>query len=385
MIRRSYPELRENHILPLSSATLGAAEYKSGEKTLIFKNKSKIKFGYLSDDGDVLQYQGQEFDVIFIDEATQISEYQYAAVTACLRGVNDLPKRIYITCNPGGVGHSWVKRLFIDRDFKESESAKDYKFIPAKIFDNVALLKKDPNYLKSLNALPEEMKKAWLYGEWNIFSGQYFSEWNSEVHIIEPFSLPESWRKYAALDYGLDMLACYFFAVDSGGRAVVYREIYRSGLIVSAAAKEILENMGEENIYQFFAPPDLWNRHSDSGKSTAEIFEDYGITLCKAANDRVQGWYNLKEWLKVYEDEKGELSADLKIFKNCKNLIRTLPQIQYDARNPNDTATNPHELTHAPDAVRYFIAGRPAPSSGTPPVKKQKLIDKILKNGGIRL
>lgn len=148
--------------------------------------------------------------------------------------------------------------------------------------------------------------------------------------------------------------------MDANGYAYVYRELYRSGLIVSAAAEEILAQSGEA-VHATFAPPDLWNRHKDTGRSTAEIFHKCGLPLTRADNDRVQGWYDLKEWLRPQLDEQGRKTAGLRIFKNCANLIRTLPALQVDGQNPNDTAIHPHELTHAPDALRYFAAGRPAP------------------------
>ena len=164
------------------------------------------------------------------------------------------------------------------------------------------------------------------------------------------------------MDYGLDMLACYWIAVDERGKAYVYKELYKSGLIVTDAAGKINE-LTSEKVDAYYAPPDLWNRHSDTGKSTAEIFADCGILLVRTQNDRVQGWYNLHEWLKPYIDEQKRKAAKLRIFENCVNLIRTLPALQYDEKNPDDCAREPHEVTHAPDAIRYFIAGRPIPAS----------------------
>ena len=109
-----------------------------------------------------------------------------------------------------------------------------------------------------------------------------------------------------------------------------------------------------------FAPPDMWNRRQDTGKSVAEIFLENDLILTKSSNDRVSGWMDMKEWLKPYTDETGQFTAQLVIFENCTNLIRCLPAVQYSSKNPSDVAKEPHELTHAPDAIRYFIAGRPA-------------------------
>lgn len=187
---------------------------------------------------DLNRYQGQEYDFIFIDEATQMEEEVFIALKASLRGANDYPKRIYLTCNPGGVGHSWVKRLFVDRRFLPSEDPLDYRFIPARLSDNQILRERDPSYLKALQSLPEDLRRAWLDGCWDVFKGQYFEEFSRDLHVVEPFEIPSSYRRFVAFDYGLDMLACLWFAVSPDGWIYVYRELHQPGLIVSEAAKK---------------------------------------------------------------------------------------------------------------------------------------------------
>ncbi|MEG0664617.1 MAG: phage terminase large subunit [Clostridia bacterium] len=360
ILRRTYGELRENHINPLKKELKDIANYKDSEKTFFFPNESVIIFGYCDDENDVLRYQGQEYDVIFIDEATQLTSFQYNSLCACLRGANDFPKRIYLTCNPGGVGHGWVKRLFIDKNYKKGELESDYKFIFASVYDNYALLKKDKGYINMLYNLPEKLKKAWLDGNWDVLSGQYFTEWDRSVHVIKPFKIKEHWRRYFSMDYGLDMLAGYFIAIDEKGNCFVYKEIYEKNLIISKAAKLIKNFCQTEKIDCFFAPPDLWNRRQDSGKSVAEIFCENGIYLQKVSNDRISGWLNLKEWLSIY-DEFGKRTTRFKVFESCENLIKSIPMLLYDKHNPNDCATEPHKFTHGPDAIRYFFSGRPLP------------------------
>lgn len=369
IMRRSYPELRENHILPLMAELKGAAKYKEVEKAFVFPNGSRIRLGYCDNDGDVLRYQGQEYDVIFIDEATHFSEYQFGVLQACVRGANNFPKRMYLTCNPGGVGHQWVKRLFIDREYRDNERAEDYEFIQAKVTDNLALMEQDPGYVQMLDNLPEDIRRAWRDGDWDLFVGQYFTEWRRETHVVEPFEIAKGWKRYFAMDYGLDMLAGYWIAVDERGRAYVYREIYEPNLIISEAARRIkeLEPTGER-VSVRFAPPDLWNRRQDTGRSVAEIFAEHGLHLTKASNDRAAGWLDMKEWLHPVPDEQGQPVPGLRVFENCRNLIRSIPALQYDQKNPNDCAGEPHEFTHGPDAIRYFLAGRPRPFA--PPVKK---------------
>lgn len=227
----------------------------------------------------------------------------------------------------------------------------------------------NPEYVRTLEALPEDMKRAHLYGDWDAFAGQYFREFDRNLHVITPFEIPDEWRRYVAMDYGLDMLACYWIAMDRQGMAYIYRELYESGVIISDAAKKINELTGEEYIEQFIAPPDLWNRRQDTGKSAAEIFGEHGIFLSKANNDRIQGWYELHEWLKPMTDEQGQPAAKIRIFANCTNLIRTLPLLQFDDKHPNDVSKEPHEITHAPDAIRYFVASRPIEAESPRPLR----------------
>lgn len=385
IVRRTFPELRENHILPLRSELRGIASYKESEKAFSFPNGSRVVFGYCATENDVLQYQGQEYDVVFIDEATQFTEYQFNTLTACIRGANAFPKRMYLTCNPGGVGHAWVKRLFIDRDFRGSERPEDYVFIAAKVTDNPALMERDPGYVRMLQNLPHGLREAWLDGSWDVFAGQYFTEWDWEVHVVEPFQPPEWWRWYVTMDYGLDMLAAYLIAVDEQGTAYVVREVYRGrdlgsghdGLIISEAAEAVKELAEGVKVYEWLAPPDLWNRRQETGKSVADIFAEHGVYLTRTSNDRVAGWLAVKEWLQVFRDETGEKSAKLRMFRGCANLIRCLPQLQYDEKNPSDCANEPHELTHGPDAIRGFCVYWTTKSNGEPraPARK-KLTEK---------
>jgi hypothetical protein len=371
MLRRTFPELSRSLILV--SLTLYSKElcrYNDSKKKWIFNNGSTIEFGYCDSEKDVTQYQSAEYDVIRFDELTHFTEFQYTYLISRIRGVNNYPKQIKSSTNPGSVGHVWVKDRFIDNKIPEEiytdETERTRVFIPAKVQENKFLMAADPNYIKRLEQLPEKERKALLNGEWDIFEGQYFTEFNKDIHVVEPFPIPQYWKRYTAKDYGLDMLANYWIAVDTRGKAYVYKELYESGLIISDAAKRIAEVNDKDVIYQKYAPPDLWNRRQETGKSAAELFQENGEYLTQASNDRVQGWYNLKEWLKPYEDEQGIKTANLVIFKNCVNLIRTLPQLQCDEKNPNDVANEPHEITHGPDAIRYFVSSRPLPTKVTP-------------------
>lgn len=373
LLRRQFTELRENHILPLKKLLKDIAVYKSDSKEFGFPNGSRIVLGYCAAESDVLQYQGQSYDVIFMEEATQFTEFQFQSLTECNRSSGmcsvKFSPRMYFTCNPGGVGHNWVKRLFIDKIYRNSERPEDYVFIKSLVYENKYLMENSPDYIRTLENLPEKRRKAMLYGDWDIFDGQYFTEFNRDIHVIKAFEIPDEWKHYVVIDYGLDMLACYEAAIDTRGKIYVIKELYKPGLIVSTAAEKILELVGDDKIYDWLCPPDLKSRQKDTGKSIMDLFYENGINFSVSDNNRVAGWQNLHEWLKPYTDEQEQITASLVIFENCLNLIRCLPELQYDTKNPDDCATQPHEITHAPDALRYLVAGRPTPTKIKKPEK----------------
>lgn len=361
LLRRTYKDLERNHARELSSLLQGYVTYNKQDKLFLFPNGSLLELGYCASESDVLQYQGQEYDIIFIDEATQFTEYQYQTLTACLRGANDFPKRIYITCNPGGVGHEWVKRLFVSKRYKDTENPDDYEFISATVFDNKVLMEKDKGYVDMLNNLSDGLRQAWRDGNWDMLAGQYFSKFDRSVHVIEPFEIPEHWQRYRAIDYGLDCLACVWVAIDELGIYYVYREYAESDKIISVGAGDILKLSEGEYAQYTVAPSDLWARSQESAKSKADIFRENGLTLIKGNNNREAGWLALAELLEPITTDEGTESR-LKIFNTCVNLIEYIPALQRDTKKPTDCMTEPHEITHLPDALRYFCLQRISPS-----------------------
>lgn len=362
ILRRTYKEL-ERSMVPQTLALypMGLAKY-SASKHIWTVGKSSIELGYIATEGDVQQYQSAEYDVIRFDEMTHFTETQYTYMISRVRGVNGFPKHVKCSANPGSVGHANAKSRFIDigapMEVHPCEGGSRL-FIPAKLEDNPFLMESDPEYEERMKNLPEEVYRALREGDWDYYVGQYFTEFKREIHVVRPFAIPDYWRRYVAIDYGLDMLAAYWIAVDEMERAVVYREVYEPNLIIPAAAKRLLAANGGERIDAWFAPRDLWNRRQETGKSVADLFWEEGILLDRVSNNRVAGWYELKRRLEPVPDVDGILRPKLQIFDTCLNLIRTLPGLQHDEKNPNDCAKEPHELTHAPDALRYFCDGRP--------------------------
>ena len=225
------------------------------------------------------------------------------------------------------------------------------------MYDNTFLMDNDPGYVRTLEALPEIRKRAMLYGDWNSFEGMFFPEFDEAKHVIPDLRPSSDWVKFRALDYGLDMTACLWIAVTPERRCVVYRELCKPDLILSEAAAAILKATPEnENIRYTVASPDLWNRRQDSGKSGVQIMTEAGLKgLRRADNARIPGWRVVREYLRPGA-ENG--IPRLHITQSCRELIRCLPSLAFDPDVTEDASDKPHEITHAPEALRYALMSR---------------------------
>lgn len=392
IVRKTYPELIANHVKPLKSILMvgtqkAAADYNESQKEMRFPNGSQILFRYCDTDKDLDRYQGTEVDVLFIDEATQFSEYQLKVLVACVRGVNSFPKRIYYTCNPSGQGMGYIKRLFIDRKFKAGEDPEDYSFIQSLVTDNKALLKAQPDYLKQLEALPPKLKEAWLNGRWDVFEGMYFEEFRDTpdpqacydagisiedaqlehrwTHVIEPFEIPAGWKIYRSYDWGYGKpFSVGWWAVDYDGCAYRILELYGCTQTpnegVHWSNKQQMDKIQEierehrwlkGKTIQGVADPSIWD--GSHGISCAEEADKHGIWFEKGINDRIAGWMQVHERLKFDEDGK----AMMYFFSNCKAIIRCMPLMMYDEHKVEDLDTTLED--HCLDECRYFCMMRP--------------------------
>ncbi len=377
LLRRTLPELRENHIVPLQRELWGAASYNSTERVFRFPNGSRIKLGYCDTAQDIYQYQGQEYAVIGMEEATHFTEEQMRFLTTCNRTTRgDFSPRMYYTCNPGNVGHAWVKRLFIDRQYNAGERAEDYLFIPARIYDNAALMKGDPGYVRQLMALPEELRRAHLDGDWDVHAGQYFREFSREKHVVQPFEIPAGWRRFRSMDWGYNDPCCVLWhAVDGEGRVFTYRELYVRLMRADLVAAEVKRLSEGESIAYTVASPDMWQKRGAllassggfEGETLAELFASSGLALTPADNSRISGWNRVREYLAPKPDGLGGERAMWQCFENCTNLIRQLPMLEFDRLNREDAADG---NDHAPEALRYGLMSRP--HAGREPVIAQK-------------
>ncbi|MBR2474833.1 MAG: phage terminase large subunit [Clostridia bacterium] len=375
VIRRTYPELVNNHVTPLKKdIPIAVAKYNKTDKEFWFRNGSTIKFGYCNNEGDLLQYQGAEYDVIFIDEATQLPELWVKEIVACCRGVNNFPKRVYYTMNPGGASHGYFKRIFIDRKYEKGENPSDYFFIQALVTDNKALMKSQPEYIQQLEALPPKLRKAWLEGDWDIFEGQFFEEFTDRpenyhtkqwTHVIKPFDIPDGWKIYRSFDWGYNKpFSCGWWAVDYDG--VIYRilELYGCKETPNEGVKWTppqvfaeIHRIETEHRWlrgkkiQGIADPAIWD--AETGESIAEVAAKHQVYFTPGDHKRLPGWMQVH--YRLCFDENG--FPMMYIFDNCKAFIRTIPLLQYDEHRVEDLDSDGED--HVADEVRYFCMSRP--------------------------
>lgn len=392
IVRKTFPELTANHIKPLKELLMcgqkgAVAKYNDSKKEMRFRNGSEILFRYCDTEKDVDRYQGTEVDVLFLDEATQLSEDQMKKICACVRGVNAFPKRVYYTCNPGGKGHGYIKRLFIDKVYNVGEHPEDYSFIQSLVTDNKALMESDPDYLKQLEALPPKLRQAWLEGRWDVFEGAFFEEFRVTpdpqacydagitveeaaeqhlwTHVIEPFSIPDGWKIYRSYDFGFGKpFACNWYAVDYEGCAYMIAELYGCTGTPNEGVKWSPEKQFSEiarierehpllkgKRIQGVADPSIWD--GSRGIAIIEEAEKQHLWFDKGINDRIPGWMQIHERFKF--DEYGK--SMLYIFSTCKDTIRVIPLMMYDEHKPEDLDTDLED--HILDSIRYFCMARP--------------------------
>lgn len=374
IVRRTYPELRQNHILPMKELVREAATFKETVKDMTFENSSVISFRYCRTVTDLDKFQGTECDVMFIDEATQFTEEMYDRLRACVRGVNGFPKRIYLTCNPGGRGHAWVKRLFVDKAAKNGEDPGEYTFIKSLVTDNKALMREDPDYIKKLESLPGKLRSAWLDGDWNIFEGQFFEEFTDDprhyadrlnTHVIDPFEIPRDWTIYRSFDFGYSKpFSCDWWAIDYEGRAYLILQLYgctgtpNEGVkwdpdkIFSTVRKIESEHrwLAGKNILGV-ADPSIWD--ASRGDAIIEAADRHFLFFQPGDNKRLPGWMQCHYRLSFGEDGRPMVY----FFNTCRDALRTLPLLTYSDTSPEDLDTSQED--HFADSFRYFCMSRP--------------------------
>ena len=363
ILRRSMPELREliDKSRELYPKAFPGAKYKEVEKMWTFPSGAKMEFGFLERDADVYRYQGQAYSFIGFDEITHLpTEFAWNYLGSRLR-TTDPDIEVYMRCtaNPGGSGAHWVKKRYIDpappnESFRGADGLSR-KFIPARLQDN-PYLAKDGRYEQMLASLPPTQRQQLLEGNWDVAEGAAFTEFNPFDHVITPFEIPVGWERTKGIDYGYaSESACVWGAVDpSDGTLIIYRELYKKGLLGTELAGMLTE-MEYEDPFSVSGVLDTacWSRTGTTGPTVGETLQRAGHKLRRADKNRIQGKIQIHEYLKLMQSGRPRIQ----IFNTCPNLIRELQSIPLDKSKPEDVDT--HASDHAYDALRYLIMARP--------------------------
>ena len=387
LVRRSTEELREliSVSKQLYPKAIPGIKFMERDKTWVAPSGATLWMSYLDRDDDVMRYQGQAFNWIGFDELTQWpTPYAWNYMRSRLRTTkaSGLPLYMRATSNPGGPGHQWVKRTFIDpqtpnQSFhatdengdvitwpkghsREGEPLFKRKFIPATLFDN-PYLSDDGLYEANLLSLPEHQRRQLLEGDWDINEGAAFPEFNRRDHVIDPYDIPSNWIRFRACDYGYGSYTgvVWFTVVPGSEQLVVYRELYVSKVTATDLADMILEIEEEagERIRYGVLDSSLWHNRGDTGPSLAEQMIMKGCRWRpsdRSKGSRIAGKNELHRRLQI--DEFTE-EPRLVFFSNCTNVISQLPSLPLDKNNPEDVDT--HAEDHLYDAIRYGIMTRP--------------------------
>lgn len=406
ILRKTFPQLSEliDKSLNYYPRAYPAAKYNAATHKWTFPSGAKIIFGSLHRTQDKLQYQGQAYDFIAFDELTHFTYDEYIYLFSRNRP-NGPGTRVYIraTANPGGIGHGWVKERFVtvqepmttiwaETEYKEPDgrivkSRQSRIFVPSSVFDNPALLQNDPQYVQRLASMPEAERRALLYGDWDSFAGQVFTEWRNDpahyedreyTHVITPFKVPDTWRIYRGMDWGYARpFSVHWYAVDHEKRLYCIRELYGCAgepnvgvkWEPSRVAEEIRKIESEDTNLKGksitgIADPAIF---ADAGsESIASLMERQRVYWDHGSHERINGKMQVHHRLAF--DEAG--IPMLYVFDTCKHLIRTLPALVYDETNVEDVDSDGED--HAYDELRYVCMANPiSPRPNVPKPVKQ--------------
>jgi hypothetical protein len=388
IIRRTFDDIYMNFMPEAEKiySKLGAV-WREKKKAFIFPSGARIHLAYCDNEADVKKYIGGNFHYLGVEELNQFPERWIRDLGGSIRSSNpELKPYKRYTTNPGGVGHVWIKKRFIDRcppisgqsvhndKFKldymelhpspafEDDEGNTIQFIPSLVFDNPSLVDNDQRYVSYLNSLDETKREMWLRGNWDVMGGVFFEEFSKFYHVIpaREFKLDKDLgRIYRVVDYGTaNPFACMFLFVDRSGYITVFDEIYETGLVPSMQAQKIKEitsrwGLTEDDIDITIVDPSMKiksHEYMTSLHSTIDIYIDNGIEhIALGNNDRVQGWATFREYLKVPDEGRPFLVFSDK----CINAIETIPSLVRSNRNPEDVNTEGED--HIADAIRYGL------------------------------
>lgn len=330
--RESFDDLRRKVLMGVEH------DYSRTEGILsIPKNDSRVILGHFKNENDIDGYLGIEYDGVAIEEGTQLSENKVRDISSCVRTSKPgWRPREYYTTNPGGVGHEWFKREFIEPARKKKET--DSRFIFASSKDNAFL---NQEYQANLERLTGWKKQAWRDGDWDIAAGQFFTTWNYDAHVIKPFVVPSHWPAWACMDYGRNHPTVVYLLRENDGIIYVTAEHYLAQKLPvqhSPLIKGIFLRHGLDThrVRPFVAGADVFAKRDDEqGKTIADQYAQYGIILERADMDRIN---RAGEVLMLLGDVRAEqpIEPRIQIFNTCVRLIECLPTLQHDPKRPED-------------------------------------------------
>ena len=370
-LRRTFPELENSAILRTQHLFSDKGKFDSIKHRWTFPQGGIYQFGHIKNEDELSKHHSAEWTRVIFDELTTFTERMYLYLFSRLRSRDEKIKpRIRSGTNPGNLGHAWVKRRFI-------ENKKPYEiyhsklqipngpmtdwsqcFIPATVFDNKYLMRTDPMYVRRLMELPEVEKQALLYGNWDIFSGQFFPEL-SEDHIIDDFSIPTSWPIWISMDWGY-MTRCAILMWTQDPDTKVYycfRELYLHKVEAEIVAEMIKSSLGDMfvNVRGRYTDKRIRVKDETSANiSTQEKFQFRGVYFQVVDDSREEGWHRCREML--LKDKEG--NCRMRIFRGCANFIRTMSEMVFDPNHPEDL--DKRSESHCVDSFRYFAITRHA-------------------------
>lgn len=373
VIRKNADDLRDWIARARVMYSAMGAEVVGQPPEVRFPSGATIVTGHLKDENAYEKYQGHEYQRILLEELTQIpDEERYLKLISSCRSTIEIDPRVFCTSNPLGVGHAWVKKRFVDLSVNDGEVFEDPKtgrtrcYIPATIEDNPILMRRDPEYRSFLTGLPDQLRKAWLEGSWEVMVGMYFEDLERSIHLYKPkdVEILDYWPRFVSIDWGYkDPMAVYWHAVGPDQHIYTYREMYESGLLDIEAAKKVLELTGKEKIEYYVGDPSSFPvtiPHLKYGKiqpvKRFEVWGEAGISILMGENDRISGWSRMRQYLRP-RDYMGKKSSWWHISTECPQLWSELSTAIYDKRIVEDIA--PNCLDHALDSCRYGLMSRP--------------------------
>jgi hypothetical protein len=343
-----------------------------------FPSGYTIRTGHLKDDNAYTKYQGQEYQRMLIEELTQIpSEKQYLQLLgSCRSTIQGIDARVMATTNPGGVGHQWVKKRFVDphawgKIFIGQDTGRLRVFYPGLLDDNTVLMDNDPGYVKYLDGLKLvdiELWKAWRNGDWNVFSGMFFKNWRDYLHVTPGFIPNPASLVVCGMDWGRNSRPTHqaaFCFTASVVEKVYYNNSYfhrvKTFLEVAGKEKNVKEwskeikdkfndfNLNIRNIAWTRGDPAMFTKGLDLSLSIADQFMDEDILIQPASNDRLGGWESMKKWLSLAPDGW----PYYQVGDNCRYLATSLPGLIYDEKKVEDLNSDGDD--HGADAERYKL------------------------------